>query len=121
MIRFIKGRSWDIVNGETEGDWERVWTYTRGRGNSIIDYVLGDEEIRGDIIQFGLGESMKSDHHPLIMTIGGEREEVRERNRRKGARRRGERCGIKKKGSDYKKSRWRRGRREYRRICRKEI
>lgn len=39
------------------------------RGNLVTDYVIGDEETRGDILNFEVGESVESDHHPLIVTI----------------------------------------------------
>lgn len=46
LCKFVKKMGWSILNGNVEGDEEGEWTYTGGRGNSMIDYVLGNEETR---------------------------------------------------------------------------
>lgn len=60
------------------------WTYMGRRGNSVIDYVIGDEEVRGDIVRFEVGEGVELDNHPLIVIIGGGRGGRRRRNGREG-------------------------------------
>jgi len=35
------------LDGNTEEDERREYTFTGGRGNSVIDYVIGDEKVRG--------------------------------------------------------------------------
>lgn len=42
----MDGRNRINYNGYVKGNEERDWTYTKGRGESVIDYVLGDEEVR---------------------------------------------------------------------------
>jgi len=37
------------MNGGIKGDEEVGWTYTRERGKSVIDYILGEEEIREEM------------------------------------------------------------------------
>lgn len=56
--------------------------------------MIGDEEVRREIVKFEVGESVESDHHPLIVTIGGGRGEGRKRRRKKESRRRGEGYGM---------------------------
>lgn len=50
-----------------EGDEEEVWTYTGGSGDSVIDYVLGDEKVREQVRGLEVGNNIDSDHHPMIM------------------------------------------------------
>lgn len=54
------------------------------RSNSVIDYVLGDEKIRREIVKFEVGEGLESDHHPLIVTIRKGRGGKEKRKRREG-------------------------------------
>lgn len=44
LCEFLKELGWSILNGNVKGDEEGKWTYTGGRGNSVIDYILGNEE-----------------------------------------------------------------------------
>lgn len=46
LYEFLGEYGWEILNGNTRGDEEGEWTYTRGRGESVIDYALGDEKTR---------------------------------------------------------------------------
>lgn len=40
-------QGWWILSGNTKGDKRGEWTYTRGRGKSVIDYILrNDRESR---------------------------------------------------------------------------
>ncbi|KYN11576.1 hypothetical protein ALC57_16268, partial [Trachymyrmex cornetzi] len=49
-------------------------TYTGGRGESVIDYVLVDEEAREQIEFMEVGDTIESDHHPLIVAWRGGKE-----------------------------------------------
>ncbi|KYN11078.1 hypothetical protein ALC57_16779, partial [Trachymyrmex cornetzi] len=49
-------------------------TYTGGRRESVIDYVLVDEEAREQIESMEIGDAIESDHHPLIVTWTGGKE-----------------------------------------------
>jgi len=92
LVSFLEEKGWEIYNGCIKGDEEGEFTFTGGRGNSVIDYVIGDEETRDHIRGMRIGERVESDHQPLEIKIKGEGEG-------KGWRR-GEKRGVKK---------WRRG------------
>ncbi|XP_036148302.1 uncharacterized protein LOC118647446 [Monomorium pharaonis] len=77
LLEFIKKREWFVINGSIEGDEEGEWTYTEARGESIIDYVLGDEEVVEEVTKLEIGEKIDSDHYPVIVWIKGK--EVKER------------------------------------------
>jgi len=47
LINFVEERGWGILNGSIEGDEGGEYIFTGGRGNSVIDYMIGNEEIRG--------------------------------------------------------------------------
>jgi len=55
------------------------------RGESVIDYVLMNEEIKEEV-SLEIGEQVDSDHHPIVVRLnekeGGNREK-RERERRR--------------------------------------
>lgn len=42
LIVFLKERGWSIFNGTIEGDWEGEFTFTEGKGDTVIDYVVGN-------------------------------------------------------------------------------
>jgi len=66
-----------IFNGNVEGDREGEWTFTGGRGETVIDYVIGSivtkEIIEGMVVE----DCIDSDHHPLVVWIRKEEEEQR--------------------------------------------
>jgi len=43
LVEFLEERRWGILNGCTIGDDEGEFTFTGGKGNTVIDYVVGDE------------------------------------------------------------------------------
>ncbi|XP_024890816.1 golgin subfamily A member 6-like protein 1 [Temnothorax curvispinosus] len=46
LLEFIEERGWMILNEGVKGDEEGEFTYTGGRGETVIDYVIGEEEVR---------------------------------------------------------------------------
>lgn len=44
LIEFIQGKGWVILNGNTKGDEEGKFMHTGGKGETVIDYILGDKE-----------------------------------------------------------------------------
>lgn len=85
LCKFIKERGWSILNGNIRGDEEGEWTYTGGRGNSVIDYVLGDERTREGIRKVVIEEKVDSDHHPLTVWLeGSEKQRKGEEKRNSG-------------------------------------
>lgn len=84
-MRWLEGKGWGILNGCTNGDEEGEYTFTGGRGNTVIDLVLGDEKVRERIMSLRIGESIDSDHHPLEVEIeGGGRGRWKEQKKRNG-------------------------------------
>jgi len=60
---------------EREYDEGAEYTFTGGRGNTVIDYVIGDKEIRGKMNRMRIGERIDSDHHPIEVWIRGKGQE----------------------------------------------
>lgn len=57
-----------MLNGNYRGDEEGEWTYVGERGNSVIDYVIGDNRTRERIVEFRMEDRIDSDHRPI--TVG---------------------------------------------------
>lgn len=57
-----------------------------GRGESVIDYVMGDEEVREMISELKVADRVDSDHFPLVVRIKDGRRGVGGGNGRAGAR-----------------------------------
>jgi len=72
LVEKIEEWGWSIWNGNTIGDEEGEFTFTGGKGNTVIDYIIGDEEARGRIREMKIGEKVDSDHHPLEVWVEGE-------------------------------------------------
>ncbi|XP_071580245.1 uncharacterized protein [Temnothorax nylanderi] len=89
LLEFVEEGGWMIFNGSVKGDEEDEFTYTGGRGETVIDYVIGEEEVRERVERLKVGERVDSDHHPLILWI---------RVSPKGKQRRREPEGIRKRG-----------------------
>ncbi|XP_024891322.1 trichohyalin-like, partial [Temnothorax curvispinosus] len=81
LLEFIEERGCMILNGGTKGDEEGEYTYTGGRGETVIDYIIGDEEVREKVERLEVGERIDSDHHPLILWVKGS---SKRRQRRRG-------------------------------------
>ena len=78
-----------ILNGGMKGDEEGEYTYTGGKGETVIDYILGDEDIREKVERLEVGEKVDLDHHPLILWIRGSAKRKRRRKEVEKIRRRG--------------------------------
>jgi len=70
LVKGIKERKWYILNGETEGNEEWNWTYTEGRGESVINYVLGEEEMSEEVKRLEVEERINSDHLVVVWMKG---------------------------------------------------
>ncbi|XP_053989926.1 uncharacterized protein LOC128882360 [Hylaeus volcanicus] len=72
------------MNGDVTGDEEGEFTYT-GNGESVIDYVLGNEETRVRTVRLVVEEKVESDHQPVVVWIeGGKGEDGKRWRRKKG-------------------------------------
>lgn len=65
-VEYIEERGWTILNGNVRGNEEEEFTYTGGKGETVIDYVLGEEKIRDKVERLEVGERVDLDHHLLI-------------------------------------------------------
>lgn len=81
LVEFIEGKGWSIFNGGIRGDEEGEYTFTGGKGNTVIDYVIGGEEVKDRIKRMRIGDKVDSDHHPLEVWIKGAVQRRRERRR----------------------------------------
>ncbi|XP_070157223.1 uncharacterized protein [Polyergus mexicanus] len=72
LVEVLEETGWSIINGNIKGDEKGEYTYTGGRGNTVIDYVLGNEGIWEKIERLKIGQDIDSDHHPVICWIKGE-------------------------------------------------
>lgn len=46
------------------GDKEEEYTFTGGRGNTVIDYIIWDIGVKDRIKRMAVRDRMDSDHHP---------------------------------------------------------
>jgi len=46
---------------------DEEFTFIGGKGNTMIDYVLGDEKMRKRVVNLKIGEKIDSDHQLLIV------------------------------------------------------
>jgi len=73
MLDFLGEEGWCIFNGNTKGDEEGEYTYTGGRGCTVIDYVIGEGEVKDRVERMRIGDRVDSDHQPVEVWLKGER------------------------------------------------
>lgn len=78
LVEFLEEKGLSILNGDMKGDEEGEFTFTGGRGNTVIDYVIGGEEMRRMMERLRVGDKVDSDHHPLEVYIKGRNKGGRE-------------------------------------------
>lgn len=69
LIEGLRERGWIITNGCFGKD--REWIYVRDNGDSVIDYIIANENLFEDIIEVTEGERIESDHVPLQVLVKG--------------------------------------------------
>jgi hypothetical protein len=75
LVSLVEKRGWDVLNGNCIGDEKGEYTYIGSRGETVIDYVMVNEEAWDEIEEFKVGERVESDHMPLeVRTKGREQE-----------------------------------------------
>ncbi|KAH0814154.1 hypothetical protein GEV33_008637 [Tenebrio molitor] len=75
LVSLVEERGWDVLNGNCIGDEKGEYTYIGSRGETVIDYVMVNEEAWDEIEEFKVGERVESDHMPLeVRTKGREKE-----------------------------------------------
>lgn len=61
LCTFLEELGWEIMNGGMKEDEEGEFTYT-GKGETVIDYAIGNEETRKKVERLVVEEKMDSDH-----------------------------------------------------------
>lgn len=69
LVDFVEERRWSVFNGDIKGNESEEFPFTWGKGNTVIDYVMGSMEVRDKIIEMRVGDKMDSDYHPLEVKI----------------------------------------------------
>lgn len=82
----IEEREWSIFNGNMSADKKGEFTFTGGEGCTVIDYLIGDENVKGRIKRMRIGDRIDSDHHSVEIWVEGrvDREEERGKEGRCG-------------------------------------
>lgn len=70
-MKFVEEKGWKILNGNVRGDKKGEYTYTGALGSTVIDYVLGDKEVKDRVREMKIGDKVDSDHQPVEVVIGG--------------------------------------------------
>jgi len=79
LVEKIEEWGWSIWNGNIIG--EKEYTFTGSKGNTMIDYVIGDEETRERIREMKIGEKADLDHHSLEIWMKGETQRRRKKEK----------------------------------------
>ena len=82
LVKMLGKVGWEILNGTIAGDEEGEYTYTGGRGETVIDYVLGDGNTTRGIERMEVGYNVESDHRPLVVTVKTGEKERRKKEER---------------------------------------
>jgi len=43
LVDFLEKKGWGILNGSKKDNEQEEYTFTEGIGNTMIDYVMGEE------------------------------------------------------------------------------
>jgi len=85
-------KGWYIMNRTTEGDWNGEFTYVGTRGNTVIDYLIVNENVCNKVLDFKVEGREDSDRHlPMCLIIDKslrEKETVEEKGNTKDKKRR---------------------------------
>lgn len=73
LMEFIEEKGWKIFNENIEGDEEGEFTFTGGKGTTVIDYVLGSKVTKEKIRRRRIGKEVDSDHQPIELVVRGKK------------------------------------------------
>lgn len=73
LCGFLKEQDWSMLNGNCKRHEEGELTYVRERGNTVIDYVIGNDRTRERIREFRVKDKIDSDHKSITVWIERER------------------------------------------------
>lgn len=57
-MQLVEENGWMIMNGCVRGDEKGEYTYTGGRGETVIDYILGNREVIDRAEKLKIGEEI---------------------------------------------------------------
>lgn len=60
------------MNGVMKENEKEEWKYAEGREESVIDYVIGEDNREEN--KHGGGREVEADHHPIIVKIEKKKE-----------------------------------------------
>jgi len=85
LLEKLEEVGWYIFNGCGKGDEEGMWTYAGARGESVLDYAIGDEKVWDRVGKIEVEDKIESDHFPIVVLIkdGGKEAGSRAGNVRK--------------------------------------
>ncbi len=78
LVDWVEGRGLEILNGGEKERTEGEFTYVGHRGNTVIDFSIVNEHAQCLVKEFQVGESIDSDHQPIITKIEGGKIDKRE-------------------------------------------
>lgn len=84
LVEFIEEKGWMVLDGKVNGDEKGEYTFTSEREGTVIDFVLGDREVRERVERLRMGDRVNSDHQPVEKWIKGERGRRREKREKRG-------------------------------------
>ena len=69
MVLWLNETGTHVLNGNVQGDKQGEYTYVGPQGNSVIDFVIVNEEARGKVESMFIGEQIDSDHLSLKVSL----------------------------------------------------
>lgn len=84
LVRFLEEKGWGIFNGCVRGDEKGEVTFTGGKGVTVIDYMIGDMEVKERIDMMRIGVRVESGHQPIEVWVKGQVGGKRKREKRIG-------------------------------------
>ncbi|KAL6268235.1 hypothetical protein P5V15_001349 [Pogonomyrmex californicus] len=82
LVGKLEEVGWYIFNGCGKGDRKSAWTYSGGRGHSVLDYVIEDREVWEEVERLKVEERVDLDHFPVTVWIKGSDGRTRKRKGR---------------------------------------
>lgn len=79
-MKWIEENRWRIFSGCIKRNKKGEYTFTGGKSNTTIDYVLENKEIRERIESMRIEDRIDSDYHP--MKVKCRSEEIKKRKKK---------------------------------------
>lgn len=81
LLGNIKMNGLQILNGSIEGDEEEQWTYLGEGRKATIDHVITNLEERDEIKKLEIGDTIDSDHIPVMIELDSPIEEEQQKQK----------------------------------------